>query len=56
MTPIEWSDGAPIYRQLKEAYGLSRASALWRTAALIVLSLIAIILFALRDALGGAQG
>ena len=35
-----------IYRQLKEAYGLSRASALWRTAALIVLSLIAIILFA----------
>ena len=35
-----------IYRQLKEAYGLSRASALWRTAALMVLSLIAIILFA----------
>jgi hypothetical protein len=35
-----------IYRQLKEAYGLSRASALWRTAALMVLSLIAINLFA----------
>ena len=35
-----------IYRQLKEAYGLSRASALWRTAALMILSLIAIALFA----------
>lgn len=35
-----------IYRQLKGAYGLSRASALWRTAALMVLSLIAIALFA----------
>ena len=35
-----------IYRQLKEAYGLSRASALWRAAALMILSLIAIILFA----------
>ena len=34
-----------IYRQLKGAYGLSRASALWRTAALIVLSLVAIALF-----------
>jgi hypothetical protein len=36
-----------IYRQLKGAYGLSRASTLWRTAALIVLSLFAIGLFAL---------
>lgn len=35
-----------IYRQLKGAYGLSRPSALWRTAALMVLSLIAITLFA----------
>jgi hypothetical protein len=35
-----------IYRQLKGAYGLSRASALWRTVALIVLSLIALALFA----------
>lgn len=35
-----------IYRQLKEAYGLSRASALWRTAVLIALSLVAIGLFA----------
>ena len=35
-----------IYRQLKEAYGLSRASALWRTAALMVLSLVAIAVFA----------
>ena len=35
-----------IYRQLKEAYGLSRASALWRTAALMILSLVAIALFA----------
>jgi hypothetical protein len=35
-----------IYRQLKGAYGLSRASALWRTAALMVLSLLAITLFA----------
>jgi hypothetical protein len=35
-----------IFRQLKGAYGLSRASALWRTAALMVLSLLAITLFA----------
>jgi hypothetical protein len=34
-----------IYRQLKGAYGLSRASALWRTAALLVLSAIALALF-----------
>lgn len=35
-----------IYRQLKGAYGLSRRSALWRTAALIFLSIIALGLFA----------
>jgi hypothetical protein len=35
-----------IYRQLKGTYSLSHASALWRTAALIVLSLIALALFA----------
>ena len=35
-----------IYRQLKGAYGLSRASALWRTAALLILSPVAIALFA----------
>ena len=36
-----------IYRQLRGTYGLSRASALWRTAALIVLSIVALLLFAL---------
>lgn len=36
-----------IYRQLKGAYGLSRGSALWRTAALLVLSFVALILFGL---------
>lgn len=36
-----------IYRQLKGAYGLSRWSALWRTAALLVLSFVALALFAL---------
>jgi hypothetical protein len=35
-----------IYRQLKGAYGLSRASALWRTAALLILSFVALSLFA----------
>ena len=35
-----------IYRQLKGAYGLSRASALWRTAALLLMSLVALALFA----------
>jgi hypothetical protein len=35
-----------IYRQLKGAYGLSRASALWRTAALLILSFLALSLFA----------
>lgn len=35
-----------IYRQLKGAYDLSRASAAWRTAALMILSLIALGLFA----------
>ena len=35
-----------IYRQLKEAYGLSRVSALWRTAALILMSVVALALFA----------
>jgi hypothetical protein len=35
-----------IYRQLKEAYELSRASALWRTVALILMSLVALSLFA----------
>ena len=36
-----------IYRQLRGTYGLSGASALWRTAALIVLSLFALALFAM---------
>jgi len=36
-----------IYRQLRGAYGLSKASALWRTVALIVLSLVALSVFAL---------
>ena len=36
-----------IYRQLKGAYGLSRGSALWRTAAIIVLSFVAVGVFAL---------
>jgi hypothetical protein len=35
-----------MYRQLKGTYGLSRASAAWRTLALLLLSLIAISLFA----------
>jgi hypothetical protein len=35
-----------IYRQLKGAYSLTRGSALWRTAALIFLSLVALSLFA----------
>jgi Skp family chaperone for outer membrane proteins len=35
-----------IYRQLKGAYGLSRFSALWRTITLLVLSLVALSLFA----------
>lgn len=35
-----------IYRKLKGAYGLSRASALWRTAALLIVSLLALTLFA----------
>lgn len=35
-----------IYRQLKDAYGLARGSALWRTFALMLLSLIALGLFA----------
>ena len=34
-----------IYRQLKGAYGLSRWSALWRTAALLVMSFAALLLF-----------
>jgi hypothetical protein len=34
-----------MYRQLKEAYTLSRASALWRTAALTLFSFMAIGLF-----------
>jgi len=36
-----------IYRQLKGTYGLSRGSALWRTAALLILSFVALILFTL---------
>jgi len=35
-----------IYRQLKGTYGLSRGSALWRTGALLVLSFVALMLFA----------
>ena len=38
---------AHIYRQLKGTYGLSRGSALWRTAALLILSFVALSLFAL---------
>ena len=34
-----------IYRQLKGAYGLSRGSALWRTAMLLILAFVALILF-----------
>ena len=36
-----------IYRQLKGAYGLTRWSAAWRTAALLVLSFAALMLFGL---------
>lgn len=36
-----------IYRQLRGTYGLSRGSALWRTAALLILSLFALALFAM---------
>jgi hypothetical protein len=36
-----------IFRQLKGAYGLSRWSALWRTVALLILSFVALTLFAL---------
>ncbi|WP_068070708.1 DUF3667 domain-containing protein [Novosphingobium lentum] len=36
-----------MYRQLKGAYGLSRASALWRTAAMLFFSLFALIVFAM---------
>jgi hypothetical protein len=36
-----------IYRDLKGAYGLSRWSAAWRTAALLVMSFVALSLFAL---------
>ncbi len=43
-----------IYRQLRGAYGLSRFSALWRTGAVLVFALIALILFFLLIvALGG---
>jgi len=42
-----------MYRQLKAAYGLRRASALWRTAALLLFSFVAALLFfALLIALG----
>jgi hypothetical protein len=34
-----------MYRQLKEAYALSRAGALWRTLALTIFAFIAIGLF-----------
>jgi hypothetical protein len=36
---------AHIYRQLRGAYGLSRGSALWRTAALLFFAVIALMLF-----------
>ena len=36
-----------IYRQLRGTYGLSRGSGLWRTAALLILSLFALALFAM---------
>ena len=35
-----------MYRQLKDAYALSRRSALWRTAALLIMALAALLLFA----------
>ncbi len=34
-----------MYRQLKEAYGLSRRGALWRTVALVLFAFMAIGLF-----------
>jgi hypothetical protein len=43
-----------IYRQLRGAYSLSRLSALWRTAALLAIALIAAILFFVLLVLLGA--
>jgi hypothetical protein len=36
-----------LYRQTKDAYGLTRGSAVWRTGALMVLAVVALSLFSL---------
>lgn len=45
-----------MYRDLKEAYGLSRFGALWRTASLLIFSAIALALFAMTVIVLGMAG
>ena len=45
-----------MYRQLKGTYGLSRASALWRTFALVIFTLVALTIFGIILLLLGVLG
>jgi hypothetical protein len=45
-----------MYRQLKGAYGLSRSSALWRTAVLLSFTTVALTIFGLLLLLLGVLG